>query len=94
MPGARVEDQVGAPRRVHLDPGRRHDAQQRVVDRPLEGAPVQLRLVVEMQQRRLPLLQVLQIVVAALAQGIPEQHRALAEVHAIAVPVVPQVPWR
>ncbi|MNR07637.1 hypothetical protein D3C85_1237650 [compost metagenome] len=88
VPGARVEDQVGAPRRVHLDPGRRHDAQQRVVDRPLEGAPVQLRLVVEMQQRRLALLQVLQIVVAALAQGVPEQQRALGNVDGVAIPVV------
>ncbi|MNG10197.1 hypothetical protein D3C84_936530 [compost metagenome] len=94
MPGARVEDQVGAPLRIHLHPGRRQDAQQGVVDRALEAAPVQHGLVVEVQQRRLALLQVLQIVVAALAQGIPEQHRALAEVHAIAVPVVPQVPWR
>ncbi|MNN36633.1 hypothetical protein D3C81_1505360 [compost metagenome] len=92
MPGARVEDQVGAPLRVHLHPGRRQDAQQGVVDRALEAAPVQHGLVVEVQQRRLALLQVLQIVVAALAQGVPEQQRALGNVDAVAIPVVVQLP--
>ncbi|MNY37528.1 hypothetical protein D3C86_1720970 [compost metagenome] len=45
-----------------------------------------------MQQWRLALLQVLQIVVAALAQGVPEQQRALGKVDAVAIPVVVQPP--
>ena len=68
-------------------PGIGLDAQQHVVDRPLERAAVDHQLVIEHQHRRLALLIVLDRLIAALAHHVPEQDRALAGVD----PVVPGV---
>ena len=52
VPGARVDDDVRAPLRIDGHAFGRHDAHERVVDRPLERAPVDDRLVLEVQHRR------------------------------------------
>ena len=83
--GARVDDDVGAPLRIDRHALRRHDAHQRVVDRPLERAAVEHHLVVEVQDRRLAGALVLDEVVAALAHRVPEQHRALREIDRVFV---------
>src|SRR4029450_11869944 len=68
--------------------------QQRVVDRTLERAPVHHDLVVEAQHRRQSLALVLDEVVAALAQRVPEQYGALREVDAVARAVSPELRQR
>ena len=65
----------------------RLDAEQHVIDRPLEGASVDHQLVIEHQDRRLALLIMLDRLIAALAHHVPEQNRALAGID----PVVPGV---
>ena len=80
---ARVDDHVRAALGIDRHALRRNDAQQRVVDRTLERAPVHHDLVVEAQHRRQSLPLVLDEVVAALAQRVPEQDGALREVDAV-----------
>ena len=63
---------------------RRLDAGQRVVRWLLEFTRVDDDLVVEDEHRRLALLLALQVDVAALAQDVPEEHRALPGVHPVA----------
>ena len=80
---ARVDDHVGTAVGVDRHAFRRNDAQQRVVDRTLERASVHDRLVVEVKHRRQSLPLVLEEVVAALAQRVPEQDGALREVDGV-----------
>ena len=94
MTGARIDDDVRAPLRIHRHALRRQDPHQRVVDRTLELAPVQHDLVVEVQQRRLAAALVLAVVVAALAQRVPEQDRPLREIHRVVVALGPEFPRR
>ena len=89
---ARVDDHVGAALGIHRHALGRNDAQQRVVDRPLERAPVHDHLVVEAQHRRQSLPLVLDEVVAALAQRVPEQDRALREVNGVLRAARPELP--
>ena len=56
------------------------DAQQCIVDWPLEAARVQQRFVLEIQKRRQPGSLVLKHVVRALAKRVPEKYRAFEEV--------------
>ena len=90
--GARVDDDVGPPFRVYRYALRRNDAHQRVVDRLLERAAIQYRLVVEMEKRRFPGALVLHEDVAALAQRVPEEHRALREIERVIVAGFPHAP--
>jgi hypothetical protein len=83
---ARVDDDVGALLGVDRHALGRDDAHERVVDRPLERATVDHHLVLEAQHRRLTLLHVLEVVVAALAQRVPEDHRALRAVYSVLRP--------
>ena len=80
MSGARVDDDEGAARRVDFDPLRRDNTCEDVVDRPLEGTPVkhELRFVIEDVWGRI--LQTLAILIAALAQHVPEEQRPLRRI--------------
>ena len=88
--GARIDDHVRAARRIDHHAFGRHDADQRVVDRPRQRAAVDDGLVVEVQHGRLSCVHVLDVLVAALAQRVPEQDRALRAVDRVVVPVRPQ----
>ena len=70
----------GRRRRIDLDSLRRHDPDERIVDRPLEGAAVddELRLIIEHVRGRLG--QMLAILVSALSHHVPEQDGALRRV--------------
>ena len=61
----------------------RNDAQERVVDGTRQRASVHDRLVVEVKHRRQALPLVLEEVVAALAQRVPEQDGSLREVDGV-----------
>ena len=89
---ARVDDHVGAPLGIHRHALRRNDAKQRVVDRTLERAPVHDHLMLEAQHRRQSLPLVLDEVVAALAQRVPEEDRALRKVQRVLCAARPNVP--
>ncbi len=89
---ARVDDHVRAALGIHRDALWRNDAQQRVVDRTLERATVHHDLIVEAQHRRQSLPLVLEEVVAALAQRVPEEDGALREVDAVLRAVAPHLP--
>ncbi len=83
---ARVDDDQRRQRLVDaLAAGQ--DAQQAVVDRGGEGAAVDDDFVVELQQYRETFALVGEGVVAALAQGVPEQNAALGEIGAEIHPV-------
>jgi len=83
MAAARVDDHEGAALGIDRHPLRRNDAHQRVIDRPFERAPVQHHFIVEAQHRRQSLPLVLEEVVAALAQRVPEENRTLDRVDCI-----------
>ena len=80
VPGARIDHHERPPGHVDLDAGRRYDAHQGVIHRPLEGASVddQFRLVVENVGNGVA--QMLAVRVAALAHDVPEQNAALSGV--------------
>ena len=92
--GARIDDHVGPQLRIDLHAFRRDDPHQRVVDGPRERAAVDDHFVVEVQDRRQPFAVVLDEVVAALAQRVPEQDRALREIGGVLVPLRPGVGGR
>ncbi len=77
VPGARVHHHEGAHLQVGLDPRGRLDAQQLVVDRTGQVAPIHQYLGVEAQHVGLGLLDMLEVLVAALAHDIHEEHAAL-----------------
>jgi hypothetical protein len=87
--GPRVDDDVGPELVVDLDAPRRHDAHERVIDRALERAAICQHFVLVCEHRRLARFLVLDEVVAALAQRVPEQRRALREVDRVLPGVVP-----
>ena len=92
--GPRIDDDEGPAVRVGLDAIGRDDAHEGVVGGPLEGAGIRDHLPFEVQQRRLAGLLVLEPVVAALAQGVPEQDGALREVEPVGAGVAPEVQRR
>ena len=77
VPGPRVDDHEGAASRIDLAPGRREDPHESIVHRLIECPAVRNGLPIEIEERRLAGLLVLEPVVAALAQGVPEQDGAL-----------------
>ena len=81
--GTRIDDDVRTPLGVDGHALGRNDAHQRIVDRALELAAVDDGLVVEVQDRRQARLRVLDEVVAALADRVPEQDRALRGVDGV-----------
>jgi hypothetical protein len=89
---ARIDDHVRPAARVDRHALGRDDAKERVVDRTRQRASVHDHFVLEVEHRRQALPLVLEEVVAALAQRVPEQDRALREVDCIARSVRPSVP--
>jgi hypothetical protein len=85
VPGARIHHHERPLLRVDGLACLGVDPDERVVDRSLELAPVHDHLVVERQHRRLAGPVVLDRLIAALAQHVPEQDGALAGVD----PVIP-----
>ena len=77
MAGARVYHDKWAAQRIDLHTTRRDDAHQRIIDRPLERAAIhdQLGPIVENVRNRLG--KMFEVLVAALAHYIGEQHAAL-----------------
>ncbi|MNO01543.1 hypothetical protein D3C81_2217050 [compost metagenome] len=76
--------------------GATEDLQQRIVDRAGQVFPGDQRFMIELEQQRIPGTFVGQGVVAALTQGVPEQHAALAKVREVFLPVsrrwLPELP--
>ncbi len=89
MAGPRVDDDEGAAVRVDLDAVRRGDAHQGVIRRLLERAGIRDHLPFEIQQRRFAGLFMFEPVVAALAQGVPEQDGALRDIEPICTGILP-----
>ena len=81
MAGARIEHDERPFAPVGLNPGRRHDPDQHIVDRPLQRPAVDDQVGLEAEDVRrfaggLPLIDV-----AALAQGVGDQQTALSRVY-------------
>src|SRR5690606_14246737 len=87
MPGARVDDHERPLVRIGFLALLGPDAHQGIVDRPFQLAPVRDHLVVERQDRRLARPVVLERLIAALPQHVPEQDLALYGID----PVVPRL---
>jgi len=64
------------------------DAQQGIVDRPLEAAGVEDELMIEVEQRRLPCPLMRDHIVCALPQRVPEQEGALEGVPLIGQDII------
>src|SRR5215470_9681090 len=92
VPGPWIDDQVRTPLRIDRHPLRRHNAHQRVVHGASELPSIEHHLAVEVENRGHALGGVLDVVVAALSQRVPEQDRALGEVQRIVVPASPPCP--
>ena len=75
--GARIDDHVRPALRINRHSGRRHDANQRVIDCALQRAPVEHHLVVEGEHRRHAGACVFDVLVASLAHRVQEQDAAL-----------------
>jgi hypothetical protein len=78
--GARIDNNEGALLRIDLYALRWDDADQRIVDGPGEGTPVDQKLDRVLEDVRGGLGHVLAILIAALAHDVPEQKRALGGV--------------
>ena len=83
MSGSRIHHHEGAALHVDLDTLRRNDAHQQVVDRPLQGAPVDHQLGRIIKDMRNRLGQMLAILIAALPHDVHEQHAALGRIHQV-----------
>ena len=88
--GARIDHHEGLLRRVERLIRLGPYAHQGIVDRPLELATVDDHVPGEREDRRMACLVMLDRLVAAFAQHVPEQHRALRGVD----PVVPDLAGR
>ncbi len=77
MPGARINHHHRPRLRIDRQAGRRLQAQQRVVARLRQVVAIEHQFMIELEQRWRALLQVLQVVVAAIEQRIEEQEAAL-----------------
>ena len=91
VPGARVDDDVRPQLRIDLHAGGRDDGDERVVHRLRKGAGVGNHLVLELEHRRDAVLVALDVVVAALAQRVPEENRALHEIDRVVVRLAPRL---
>ena len=83
MSGTRVDDHVGAFGVHHQHTGGRQDAQQLVIDRVLQTASVHDHLISVIQHRRCAGLFMALVVVAALAQHIHGQRKALRRIQPV-----------
>ena len=89
MARPRVDDDERPLALVDLHSARRNDADECVVARPVVSARVRHDLVTVVQERRLAGLLVRQPLVAALADRVPEERRALSGVDEVLEPVRP-----
>ncbi len=94
MTGTRVDDHVGTEGFVGSHPLGRCDANESVVDRPLQGAAVHNHLVLVDKHGWLSRALVLEVLVAALAHRVPEQDRTLGCVGHVRRPSSDSVPGR
>ena len=83
VPGPRVDHDEGPARRINLDPWRRHDPHQNLIDRPRQLSTIhdQFRVVIENVWNRL--FQLCVILRAPLPHDIPKQDATLAGVDQI-----------
>ena len=81
--GSRIEDDERALHRINLDAGRRHDPEESVIDGPLEAAPVENGLKLEVQDVRRRPRKIFKMVVPAAAEHVEEQDRTLPGVNPI-----------
>ena len=88
MAAARVDDDDRVLPCVDRSVGGRQDPQQRIVDRVGQVAPVYQDFIGKLQYQRVAGAFVGQGVVAALAQGVPEQQGALAQVGQVFPPLL------
>ena len=88
---AGVDDDEGTPCVIDLHTCRRDDPDQGIVDGTLEGPSIGDDLPLEGQKRGGAFLYVLDVVVAALAQDIPEEHRSLRKVGRVGGPCLPRI---
>ncbi len=72
---------------VDLLPRAAENSQQRIVDRTRQVFTSDQRFMIELEQQWIPGAFVGQGIVAALTQGVPEQHAALAKVSEVFLPV-------
>jgi len=77
VPGARVDDDEGRLRPVHLEADRRQNADQHIVDRSCQRAAVEDDFRLKYQRVRRELLLPRHILIAALPQHVEEQGSAL-----------------
>jgi hypothetical protein len=89
MARSRIDDDVRPPLRVDDDAFGRNDAHERIVDRSGKLAPVDDGLVVEVQNGRETRVRAFDEFVAAPANRVPEQDRALRGVDRVTAPVRP-----
>ncbi len=80
MTGARIDDYEGAAGRIDFDTVRRHDPREGIVHGPLELPAIRHQLYMIMEYMRDSLLQVLAILITALAHHIPKQDAPLSRV--------------
>src|SRR5215211_5527027 len=80
MSGARIDDDERTAGRIDVDPFRRNDPDQNIIDRPLECAAVDDELCRVVEHVRSDLGQMLLVLIATLAQHVPEQDAALRRI--------------
>src|SRR5262249_8433039 len=90
VPGSRIDDDEGPLLRVDRDPGRWDDSGQPVIDRARKLPAVHHQLPLEAQDVRRLLRHVLEILIAGLAQHIPEQQGTLRRIDNVLGGATPQ----
>jgi hypothetical protein len=98
MPSARVNDHEGPVSGIDGDTRGRDDANQPVIDRPRQLSPVHYQFVLEAEDIRRLLRDMLEILVAALTQNVPEEDGPLGGIDDVFGGIAPQMervgaPW-
>ncbi len=94
VPGARIDDHVGALPALHLDPLGREDFEQHLVGRAAQGLAVEDHLVIVDEHRRRAGRLVGRVLVGALAKHVKGEREALRGVGRVALQVVEELPVR
>src|SRR6516165_5401452 len=83
MPGTGVDDDEWPPFWIDFDSGRRNNAYQRVIDRPIKRSTVDDKLGLIVEDMRCCLGEMFAILITALAHHVPKQDAALRGVDQI-----------